>query len=309
MAAMSRTSHTRFGLAALGAIFLLAVLCATQVGAAPSPNTRIVFHGFDNIREIGANGGNARTLQRETGGNGALTPQVKDVAVPDSGRRIVAVVQKYADVGRGPLVPVSKVLLFRGDGTHRSVRFGPFGDEVIRTIAISADSRFIAFDRNGALYVARTGRGPMRRILETNVQAPAFSPDGERIAIERNISGNQDIWVINRDGSGLRRLTSSNADETDPVFSPDGRLIAFGSDVDGGQVRVMRADGSRVRTVARSGAFELTHPDFSPGGNALVFIGRREGSFRLFTVRTDGSNRRIVSRTVGAKGPQWVRRP
>jgi len=290
-----------------GAIALIATAGATQVGADTSPNTRIVFHGFDNIREIGANGGNARTLDRETGGGGALAPQVKDVGVPDSGRRIVAVVQKNADLGRS-LVTVSKVLLFRGDGTHRTVRFGPFGDEVIRTIAISADSRFIAFDRNGDLYVARTGRGAMRRIAQTRIQAPAFSPDGERIAFEQNNSGDQNIWVINRDGSGLRQLTSSGADETDPVFSPNGRLIAFGSDVDGGQVRLMRADGSRVRTVTRSGAFELTHPDFSPGGNSLVFIGRREGSFRLFTIRTDGSNRRIVSRTVGAKGPQWVRR-
>jgi TolB protein len=188
------------------------------------------------------------------------------------------------------------------------VRFGPFGDEVIRTVAISADSRFIAFDRNGDLYVARTGRGPMRRIAVDRIQAPAFSPDGERIVFEQNNSGNQDIWMIKTDGSDMRRLTSSNADETDPVFSPNGRLIAFGADVDGGQVRLMRPNGSRVRTVVRSGASELTHPDFSPGGNALVFIGRREGSFRLFTVRIDGSNRRIVSRTVGAKGPQWARR-
>src|SRR5688500_235375 len=107
---MSKTRRMRGRLAAAaGAIALIAVGGATQVGAAPSPNTRIVFHGFDNGREIGANGGNAGTLDRETGGGGALAPQVKDVAMPDSGRRILAVVQKNADVGRS-LVTVSKIL-------------------------------------------------------------------------------------------------------------------------------------------------------------------------------------------------------
>ena len=299
----------RSRISAIGAtLLLLGAIGATQVGAADSPNTRIVFHGYDNIREIRANGGNARTLDRETGGGGALAPIVSDVAVPDSGRRIVAVVQKNADLGRS-LVPVSKILLFRGDGTHRSVRFGPFGDEVIRTIAISADSRFIAFDRSGDLYVARTGRGPMRRILEGRIQAPAFSPNGQKIAFEQNTSGNQDIYVINRDGSGLRRLTSGEEDETDPVFSPNGRLIAFARDTAGGEVRIMRANGSADRTIVRTGAGELTHPDFSPGGGSLVFIGKRSGSFRLFTIRTNGANRRIVNREVAAKGPQWVRRP
>jgi dipeptidyl aminopeptidase/acylaminoacyl peptidase len=283
-------------------------LGATEGGAASRPNSRIVFHGFQTVREIAASGGHARTLDEETGGNGAHTPRVVDVAVPDSGRRIAAVVQKFVDVG-GSLALVSKVLTFRGDGSHRNVRIGPFGDESIRTVAISADSRFIAFDRNGDLYIARTGRGPMHRILQNHIQAPAFSPSGERIAFEQNNAGNQDIWVVNRNGSGLRRLTSSPADETDPVFSPDGHLIAFSSDMAGGEVRIMRADGSAVRSIVRTGADEFAHPDFSPGGGSFVFSGKRNHRFRFFTIRINGSNRRIVSRGVGGRGPQWARRP
>ena len=291
---------------AIGVFCAAVVFGASQVGAATSSHTRLVFHGFTNVREMGINGGQVRTLDQETGGGGALSPVVSDVSAPDSGRRIVAVVQKNADVGRG-LVPVSKILTFLGDGTQRRVRFGPFGDEVIRTVAISADSRFIAFDRQGDLYVARTGRGPMRRVLSGRIQAPNFSPDGRKIVFEQNTSGNQDIYVVNRDGSGLRQLTSGEADETDPVYSPDGRLIAFASDTGGGEVRIMRANGSAERTVVRTGAGELTHPDFSPGGGSLAFSGKREGRFRFFTIRIDGSNRRIVNRAVGGKGPQRVR--
>ena len=292
---------------------LAATLCAlamaggTQVGAAPSPGTKIIFHGTDTIREIGANGGGARTLDHEVGGSGAVGPRIADVAVPDSGRRIVAVWGRNRDVGRS-LVLISKILLFRPDGSGRDVRFGPFADKPIRTVAISRDGRFIAFDRSGDLYTARTARGGMRRILGSHIQAPAFSPDGQKIAFEQNTSGDQDIWIVNRDGTGLHRLTDQPGDETDPAFSPDGRLIAYSSDIRSEGLRLMRADGSGKRSLIPTGTGELAHPDFSPGGGSLVYLGQHNGRFRFFTIRIDGTKRRLVSARVGGKGPQWVRR-
>ena len=52
--------------------------------------------------------------------------------------------------------------------------------------------------------------------------APAFSPDGKRIAYASNRSGNMEIWVANADGSGARKLTSSPATDTAPSWSPTG---------------------------------------------------------------------------------------
>ena len=53
--------------------------------------------------------------------------------------------------------------------------------------------------------------------------APAFSPNGNRIAFTRLGSG---LFIMNPDGSGLRRLTSGKRD-TYPVWSRDGKRIAF----------------------------------------------------------------------------------
>jgi Tol biopolymer transport system component len=58
--------------------------------------------------------------------------------------------------------------------------------------------------------------------------------------------GNWDIYVINVDGSGLKRLTTNPARDGLPTWSPNGRVIAFASDRDDGQWAIygINADGT-----------------------------------------------------------------
>jgi Tol biopolymer transport system component len=64
----------------------------------------------------------------------------------------------------------------------------------------------------------------------TNVDedtSPALSPDGQQVAFMSRREGNWEVYIINVDGSGLRRLTDDPADDGLPTWSPDGRAIAF----------------------------------------------------------------------------------
>ena len=63
--------------------------------------------------------------------------------------------------------------------------------------------------------------------------APALSPDGQRIAFMSLQEDNWDIYMINTDGSNLRRLTTDPAQDGLPTWSPDSRAIAFVTDRDG----------------------------------------------------------------------------
>jgi TolB protein len=79
-------------------------------------------------------------------------------------------------------------------------------------------------------------------------QMPAFSPDGSKIAFAAiRDSPNFNIYVMNRDGSNLRRLTTSKLDDLAPAWSPSGTQIVFTSGRSGdAQLYMMSADGTGV---------------------------------------------------------------
>jgi hypothetical protein len=74
---------------------------------------------------------------------------------------------------------------------------------------------------------------------------PAVSPDGSRVAFDRTLQGNTDIWLV--DGERLTRLTSDPAVDQFPLWTPRGDRIIFGTTRSGGQSisqKRSRAEGS-----------------------------------------------------------------
>jgi uncharacterized membrane protein len=60
---------------------------------------------------------------------------------------------------------------------------------------------------------------------EPSAGSAAAKPGGIAFVSTRN--GNDDIWVMNGDGSGQRPLTASSDDERAPAVSPDGKQILY----------------------------------------------------------------------------------
>jgi TolB protein len=93
-------------------------------------------------------------------------------------------------------------------------------------------------------------QGTREILTEENTSAymPMYSPDGNRIAFASQRDGNSEIYVMNRDGSSVRRLTNNPAIDFSPTWSPTGAQIAFTSGRSGSpQIWVMDADGLSVR--------------------------------------------------------------
>src|SRR5437016_4483694 len=66
-----------------------------------------------------------------------------------------------------------------------------------------------------------------------------------RIAFVSNRDGNNEIYVMDANGSGVTRLTNNAAGDSGPAWSPDGTQIAFSSSRDGNaEIYAMNADGS-----------------------------------------------------------------
>jgi TolB protein len=82
--------------------------------------------------------------------------------------------------------------------------------------------------------------------------SPAWSPDGKMLAFASNRAGNSDIYVAGADGSGARRLTTTQANDTAPCFSPTAQELAFTSNRTGTpQIWQMDVDGLNVRRLSQ----------------------------------------------------------
>ena len=97
------------------------------------------------------------------------------------------------------------------------------------------------------------------------LREPSISDD--RIAFVYD----QDVWVARRDGSGARRLTTAEGEETNPVLSPDGSVIAFTGNYDGNtDVYVIPATGGVATRLTWHPEGDLVR-GFTPDGSAVLF--------------------------------------
>jgi TolB protein len=108
-------------------------------------------------------------------------------------------------------------------------------------------------------------------------------------------TGINQLYVMNRDSSGVVRLTTTPAEDRTAAFSPDGASIAFMSERDGtpAGIYLMRADGSGLRRV---GDLRPGHgvPFFSPDGSRLLATVTEGVGAGIWSVRvSDGTAERL----------------
>jgi len=119
-------------------------------------------------------------------------------------------------------------------------------------------------------------------------QAGAFG----QIAFLSSHEGNDEIYVIRADGTGLTNVTQSPGDDGSRVinegpnfaWAPDGKRIAYAS---AGEIYVVDSDGSnRARLTNDGGASE---PAWSPDGTRMAFVSQRDGAPKVYLINADGS--------------------
>ena len=154
----------------------------------------------------------------------------------------------------------------------------------------------------------RLTKGPAGAI---NVE-PSLSPDGSKIAFSSERGGRPMIYVMNSDGSNVKRLTYKGAYNSSPSWSPDGKKIAFAGQNDSNfDIYVMDSDGSNLQKVTSSQKVNgkpahSEDPSFSPDSRYVVYTSNRTGKNQIYISTVDGSEeRRVTNDSKNYYRPKW----
>ncbi len=141
------------------------------------------------------------------------------------------------------------------------------------SLAVSPDGRFIAFDLLGSIYEMPVEGGTARRLTEGRSWNlfPRYSPDGRLIAFSSDRSGSHNVWVMDRQGGGLRNVSPSIENIYKPSWSADGRRIVAGTAGDGvpNQLIMLTLAGGRQTLVQNSGS--VNGAGSEPSGAGVIF--------------------------------------
>ncbi|MCG8433263.1 MAG: Tol-Pal system beta propeller repeat protein TolB [Gammaproteobacteria bacterium] len=152
----------------------------------------------------------------------------------------------------------------------------------------SPDGRRLAYvsfeNQRSEIYVQELFTGERKRVSgRPGINgAPAFSPDGEKLALTLSSEeGNPDIYVMDLRSESLKRLTRNPAIDTEPFWAPDGERIVFTSDRGGGpQIYEVSATGGRAKRLTFEGSYNA-RPVFSPDGKLIAMVHQGRGGYHI----------------------------
>ena len=217
------------------------------------------------------------------------------------------------------------------DGSDRRTLIPRNSEVHYDQVAWSPDGRRIAFVDylvgHYGIYTADPDGSHIERLTNgINDARPSWSPDGRMIAFSSTradpsvgqcepgdfgsggLDCPSDIYVMNADGSGVRRLGADARPEWGPVWSPDGSQIAFTRQDVGTRTDVvlMNADGSDGRVVSSTPEGSNLRPSWSPDGSSLAYVSIRNEDWGIYvTDLMTGQERELVTNSSSVDDPVW----
>jgi TolB protein len=164
-------------------------------------------------------------------------------------------------------------------------------------------------NRNPQLYTVSVAGGTPAAVPigDLSGRAPSWSPDGRSIAFDDF----HELWIVGRDGGGLRQLAPHEGESGVPSWSPDGQWVAFtsmrndhGDDDASRKLYVVRADGTGLRRLAAEVPSAIVYHAWSPDGKRIVFDTNGGYDLWIVTVAT-GVVTRLTSTPEIEKHPAW----
>src|SRR2546421_1011021 len=216
----------------------------------------------------------------------ALSPDGRDIAYfSERNSFFVDLYLADAETGRVERRLVKSTL----NSNFESLRF------IYSAGSFSPDGRYFAIaakhkDRDDLVILDVKRDREVRRIAIplNGLTTPAWSPDGKQLVFTGYDGGLSDLFIVNADGSDLRRLTNDKYADLQPAWSPDGKTIAFATDrgpaTDFSQLRfgnmrigLYHLDDSSIELLPHTEHGKNINPVWAPDGRSIAFVSDRSG--------------------------------
>ena len=139
---------------------------------------------------------------------------------------------------------------------------------------------------------------------------PSWSPDGKQILFASSLGGSNQLYTINSDGSGLKKVSNLPALRGRSDWSPQNRIVTYSGEPWAREIFAMNLDGSDQRQISPSGG-NSQGPSFSPDGQWVTFTAYFDKfndihGCEIYIMRVDGSDlRRLTNNDYCDYQPRW----
>ncbi len=180
------------------------------------------------------------------------------------------------------------------------------------TPALSPDGRQLAYltYTNGLpdLHIKDLSNQKIVSVTRKGIKIdPSWRNGSLELATTFSFDGNQELYLVRKDGTISRRLTRHSSIDVSPTFSPNGKEMAFVSSRHGSpQIFIRNLNLGTVKRLTFKGKYN-TQPAWSPVGDKIAFTAMQKNrEINIFTINADGTGLRQL--TYGARNnesPSW----
>lgn len=116
-----------------------------------------------------------------------------------------------------------------------------------------------------------------------------------KIVFTSNRAGNDDIFVMDTDGSNLRQLTTDTGQDRNPTITGDGTKVFFESNRNGlPQIYCVNTDGTGEKRLTNNATSD-SNPSVTQDGKLVCFTSNRNGNWEIYLMNNDGSGQKRLT--------------